>query len=131
MALPYLGMAIWPGVAARLPRPGSWMLHMERMLGFLLIGTCLYLLSILPDTLVFPALILLLTIAFSAWIWGTWGELRAGGARRFFLVVLCAAIPLCAAWTVFSPRSGQEFVLFSSKLFFLQFRRETLINAFP
>lgn len=132
MALPYLGMAIWPGVAARLPRPGSWMLHMERMLGFLLIGTCLYLLSILPDTLVFPALILLLTIAFSAWIWGTWGELRAGGARRFFLVVLCAAIPLCAAWTVFSPRSGQEvrWTTYSPELFAEQLGKRPLFVEF-
>lgn len=119
MALPYLGMALRPGVAAHLPRPGNWMLAMERILGFLLLGTCLYLLTILPASLLLPALALLLAIAFSAWIWGTWGEFRAGGLRKLALLALCAALPLGSAWMAFSPRADAEIPwnMYSPELF--------------
>lgn len=119
MALPYLGMALWPKAATLLPRPGSWMLAMERILGFLLLGTCLYLLTILPASLVLPALALLLALAFSAWIWGTWGECRAAGLRRVFLIILCTALPLGAAGMAFSPKTGNEisWKIYSPELF--------------
>ena len=48
MALPYIIFSIWPQFACVLPRPGAWMKVFERFLGFCLLGTALYLLSILP-----------------------------------------------------------------------------------
>ena len=48
MALPYILFSIWPQLARILPRPGNWMKVFERVLGFCLLGTALYLLSILP-----------------------------------------------------------------------------------
>ena len=48
MALPYILFSIWPQLARILPRPGNWMKIFERVLGFCLLGTALYLLSILP-----------------------------------------------------------------------------------
>lgn len=108
MALPYLAMTIWPGIAAHLPRPGGWMLAVERLLGFFLLGTCLYFLTILPSTMMFPALTLLFTLALSAWIWGTWGELRAKGVRRLLILALCLALPLAAVRLGFFPDREQE-----------------------
>lgn len=46
LALPYLAVAVWPGLAARLPRPGPWMAWLKRILGLALAGTAVWLLSI-------------------------------------------------------------------------------------
>jgi suppressor for copper-sensitivity B len=47
MALPYLGIAAFPALAQRLPRPGRWMLWLKVILGFALAGTALWLLVVL------------------------------------------------------------------------------------
>ncbi len=43
MAAPYLAMAVWPGAAQRLPRPGAWMVRMKKVMGVALAGTALWL----------------------------------------------------------------------------------------
>jgi suppressor for copper-sensitivity B len=47
MASPYLAVAAFPGLAARLPRPGPWMVTLRRVLGLLLAATGVWLLSVL------------------------------------------------------------------------------------
>ena len=47
LALPYLLVAIFPGFASLLPRPGAWMIWLRRILGLLLAGTAVWLLTIL------------------------------------------------------------------------------------
>ena len=47
LALPWLLVAGFPGLARRLPKPGSWMVTVKRVLSFALIGTAVWLLSIL------------------------------------------------------------------------------------
>ena len=47
MAFPFLAVAAFPGFIAYLPRPGRWMVWLERMLGAALIGTAAWLLSVL------------------------------------------------------------------------------------
>ncbi|MBI3443885.1 MAG: thioredoxin family protein, partial [Magnetospirillum sp.] len=47
MALPYLAVAIWPGWALRMPKPGRWMITMRKALGLALAATGLWLLSVL------------------------------------------------------------------------------------
>ena len=66
MALPYLILAAWPGAARILPKPGPWTGIMERLVGFFLMGTAIYLLSILPESQRLPALVTLLVCALAA-----------------------------------------------------------------
>ncbi len=47
LALPYLAVAAFPGLAGRLPRPGPWMVMLRRILGLALAGTALWLLTVL------------------------------------------------------------------------------------
>ena len=47
LALPYLLIAGWPGLAARLPRPGPWMVVLRRVLALALLATGVWLLSVL------------------------------------------------------------------------------------
>lgn len=47
MAMPFLAVAALPGLIAYLPRPGRWMIWLERVLGLALLGTAVWLLSVL------------------------------------------------------------------------------------
>ena len=47
LALPYLLVAAFPGLAGLLPRPGVWMIWLRRILGLLLLGTAVWLITIL------------------------------------------------------------------------------------
>ncbi|MDZ7713505.1 MAG: protein-disulfide reductase DsbD family protein [Rhodovibrio sp.] len=47
LALPYLLVAAMPALAAKLPRPGKWMITVRRVLGVALAGTAVWLLTVL------------------------------------------------------------------------------------
>jgi len=47
MSLPWLLVAAWPGLAQRLPRPGRWMNVVRVALGLMMLGSSLWLLSLL------------------------------------------------------------------------------------
>jgi suppressor for copper-sensitivity B len=47
LALPYILIALAPGLASRLPRPGAWMVILRKVLGFALAITTIWLLSVL------------------------------------------------------------------------------------
>lgn len=70
MASPYLCLSIFPGLVRFMPRPGKWTRHLENGLGFVLLATTVYLLGLLPEDLILSTLILFLSIAAAAWIWG-------------------------------------------------------------
>lgn len=115
MASPFLLMCARPGLVRLFPRPGAWMAHLEAAVGFFLMGTVVYLLSILPRVRLLEALILLLAVAFAAWMWGKWTSLSQPASRRvgirlaaLALVALCALAlfgggPSPAAWKRFEP----------------------------
>ncbi|NQV84235.1 MAG: thioredoxin family protein [Rhodospirillales bacterium] len=50
LALPYLAVATFPGLATRLPRPGPWMITLKRVLSLALVATGVWLLSVLAAT---------------------------------------------------------------------------------
>ena len=118
MALPYIVFSIWPNLAKILPRPGSWMLMFEHVLGFLLLGTALYLLSILPDEKHIPVLFALLVTALAAFLWDQVCGLEAPKIRRrigsvlFLLVIVMAsafALNMERTPTVWAEFQPQEF----------------------
>jgi suppressor for copper-sensitivity B len=51
LALPYLTVAAYPGLATRLPRPGPWMVTLRRILSLALAATGLWLLSVLASNI--------------------------------------------------------------------------------
>ncbi|CAM3565598.1 protein-disulfide reductase DsbD domain-containing protein [Rahnella bruchi] len=51
MSLPWLMIALWPGLAMCLPRPGRWMLRLRLFLGVLMLSACLWLLSLMENHL--------------------------------------------------------------------------------
>ncbi|MFV0348307.1 MAG: cytochrome c biogenesis protein CcdA [Halodesulfovibrio sp.] len=92
MALPYAGMAIFPGLVRHFPKPGNWTVVLQRVVGFFLMGTTGYLLTILPaDNLPF-LLALLWVTALAAWLWGTFADFNAPRGRRWLIRSLCVAL---------------------------------------
>jgi suppressor for copper-sensitivity B len=64
LALPYLAVAAFPGLAARLPRPGRWMLKVKAVLALLLLATAIWLLTVLHGVAGWPATIAVGGLAF-------------------------------------------------------------------
>ncbi len=65
LAIPFLVIAAAPALATRLPRPGAWMVTLRRVLAVALVGTAVWLLSVLyvqsgPDTTLAVGFLLLL-----------------------------------------------------------------------
>jgi len=84
MSLPWLLVAAWPGLAQKLPRPGRWMNVVRVALGLMMLGSSLWLLSllgvhigILPVITLVVVLILALLLA-TAWRYRWQTALRAG-----------------------------------------------------
>jgi suppressor for copper-sensitivity B len=72
MATPFLAIAGLPGMIAYIPRPGRWMIWLERILGLALIGTAGWLLSVLAlesgtEIALVASAILTLLLALLAW----------------------------------------------------------------
>ncbi|MBE1424801.1 thiol:disulfide interchange protein DsbD [Desulfomicrobium macestii] len=108
MASPYLAMALFPGLYRFLPKPGAWTLHLERILGFLLAATCVYLFGLLPTSEYVNVLILLWTIALSAWIWGKWTSLSQSRTRRWSIRGIAVALVVLAAAFLFRPEGHPD-----------------------
>lgn len=130
MALPHLLLAIWPDVVRLFPRPGAWMGIMERIVGFLLMGTTLYLLSVLPESLRLSALAVLLLAAFAAWIWGLWGGLAASPARRLLAGLVAVALIAGGMWWSLQPAPAAAWTAFSPQRFWAALGKEALLVEF-
>ena len=70
MALPYLLIGIAPSLVSWLPKPGAWMNTLKHLLGFVLLGTVIYLFSTIKQDYFLATLTLLFGIWFGCWLIG-------------------------------------------------------------
>jgi thiol:disulfide interchange protein/DsbC/DsbD-like thiol-disulfide interchange protein len=87
MALPYVLLVSFPGLARRLPKPGEWMETLKQAMAFPLFAYALYLLWVLSAQVsdaawVRDAGIGLSVVAAACWIWGRWGAPHRGDTER-------------------------------------------------
>jgi len=100
LALPYLLVAALPGLAARLPRPGHWMVTLRRILGLLLLATAVWLLTVLDAqvgtsaTLLTAALLIALALVLAWRSLGRRSLAALAGAGALALAVLAAPLAL-------------------------------------
>ncbi|MFV0421025.1 cytochrome c biogenesis protein CcdA [Oleidesulfovibrio sp.] len=105
MALPYLLMAARPSLVSKFPKPGSWISILERLVGFFLMGTALYLLQILPPS-IWPAMLaLMLVTALAAWVWGRFSGLEKSFKQRLIVRSICILLVTVFAWWLSLPPS--------------------------
>ena len=126
MALPYLLLAVNPKWLRYLPKPGAWMLRVKQCMGFLLVGTLLWLVWILGQMRGVDAIVrlgaLLLLIAILAWIKGSfWTPVSTWRSR-----VLAATSMLCVSLLA---AGAYGFVTKPSRLVWQQFSQANLDNA--
>lgn len=105
MASPYITMSIFPFMVRYLPGPGNWTLYLEKGLGFLLMATCIYLITLLPETLIMEALILFWIIGLGAWIWGKWTSLSQTRLKRSSIRAAALALIIVSFFLLFKPRT--------------------------
>jgi len=93
MSLPWLFVVAWPGLAQRLPRPGRWMNVVRVVLGLMMLGSSLWLLSLLGvhigtlPVITLGVVLILILLLVTAWRYRWQTALRAGALA---IVVACA-----------------------------------------
>ena len=96
MALPYVLLALEPGWMRLLPKPGGWMEHFKQLMGFLLMGTVLWLLWVLGKQVGVEGVIwtgaFLLCLALAGWLMGQWVDLGSSRRKRWIARVLALAV---------------------------------------
>jgi len=102
MALPYMILTIKPGFIRFIPAPGEWMRTFEYIMGFLLVFTVIYLLSILRAEIVMPTLTFLGFVALGFWQYGKYGTIAAGLKKRILSGGMLLVIIVSGAFLSFS-----------------------------
>lgn len=67
MASPYLLIGAFPELVKFLPKPGAWMDTFKQIMGFVLLGTVVYLLTLVPFSYVVPTVGLLFGLWAACW----------------------------------------------------------------
>ncbi len=108
MSLPYLIFAIRPQSVRFLPKPGAWMGVLEKIVAFFLLGTAIYIFSILPAYTHTGILATLLAVAFFAWLFGHFGSLSAPTWRRhLFAGMLFISMFLSVIYGIQKPQISE------------------------
>ncbi len=85
MAFPYAVLTTLPAFLRFVPKPGPWMVRFKEFMGFALLGTVVYLLTIVDDDLKVWVVGLCLILAVAAWMYGRMtGPERKTGHRVFW-----------------------------------------------
>jgi thiol:disulfide interchange protein DsbD len=76
MATPYLLLTIFPGTLRFVPKPGAWMESLKQFMGFLLMGTVIFLVYVFGALTSSDAMVdmlgVLLLVSMAAWVYGRW-----------------------------------------------------------
>ncbi len=92
MSLPYFLLSAQPAWLKFLPKPGPWMLRVKQLMGFLLIATLLFLLSVLGAQRGVAALIwtcaFLLVLSLACWLKGAFITPVTSGRTRAVVLLL-------------------------------------------
>lgn len=130
MATPYLLMAANPGLARFLPKSGPWIEYVEKLIGFFLMGTAFYLISIALGTESLRILAPLWAFSFAGWLW--W-RTRPANAVRIRWTVRAAALILLAAsisWTTPGPVENSPWEQFDPVAFNQQLGKKQMFVDF-
>jgi thiol:disulfide interchange protein len=104
MCLPYVLVGLIPGLVKFLPKPGAWMATFKELLGFVMLGTVVYLFTILHHEWFVPTLALLVGIWAACWWVGKAQETTGTvGFGRWVQAATVAALIGWGAFTLLAP----------------------------
>ncbi len=109
-ALPFLLIGIKPTLINKLPKPGPWMNTFKELMGFVLLATVIYLLSILrfqiDSTQMIQVLLFLLILGFLLWIYGKTATPTSSRKRKWIILGIFIILSVSAAGRLLEFESG-------------------------
>lgn len=111
-ALPFILVGIRPTVIRHIPKPGPWMNTFKELMGFLLLGTAVYLLSILRFQVsskeLIKIILFLLLLAFFLWIYGKTAKPTTEVKRKWIILGIFIILSLSAADRLLRFEANQD-----------------------
>jgi thiol:disulfide interchange protein len=101
MASPYLLIGAFPKLVSFLPKPGAWMKTFEELMGFLMLGTMVYLFTTLTPPYFIPTLTLLIGLWFACWLIGR-TPITVGPSKRVTVWFAGIASAMLIGWFAFT-----------------------------
>jgi thiol:disulfide interchange protein len=98
MALPYAVITLIPGLLNKLPRPGDWMEHIRKAMGFILLLIAVKLLSALPKERLVDALFYAVILGFCLWMWGSWVNFATPTGKKWTVRIAAALIAILSGF---------------------------------
>jgi len=98
MAAPYVVMSLFPNTLRWLPRPGNWLIHFERLMGFALLATVIYLIAVLPEYMTVGVVLFCFFLAIGFYIWGKMTTLSDSTRRRIIVRLTAVIIMVVGGW---------------------------------
>lgn len=94
LSMPFIILGFFPGFIKLIPKPGNWMNTFRVIMGFLLMGTSVWLLDVLNRQLnnMTPVYIFLLLLAISAWIYGKFASSSSGKRSSIIASIIVLAL---------------------------------------
>ncbi len=102
LAFPFILLAFWPGVIKAIPKPGNWMNVFKEFMGFLLMGTTIFLLNTVYALVggggnFMRVLWFIAALALAAWIYGSFAKPHHGKAQQWIALLVAVAVVVFSA----------------------------------
>ena len=110
-ALPFILLGLFPQLIKKIPKPGKWMNTFKEFMGFLLLGTVVYLLTSLHSLIgssIKGVLWFLLFTAIAVWIFGKYGSIIEKKSKRIIVVIISILIISLSAYLFIDLRIQRE-----------------------
>ena len=109
MAVPYAILTSMPGLLKHIPKPGRWMEIFKQMVGFILLGIAVWLITALPQARRAGVLYFAVVLGFCVWMWSGWVDYNTKQGHKWLIRVLAVALAV-AAGALFLPAPAGELI---------------------
>ncbi len=102
LSAPYLALTYNPAWLKMMPKPGMWMVRLKEAMGFAMLLTLVWLVSVLVSqcgpAAVLPTCLWLVTLVVCGWLYGAFAPPHASVFQRRSVMALIAAVALLSGW---------------------------------
>ncbi len=107
MSLPYLLLSFYPSLIRFIPKSGDWMITFEQFMGFLMVATTIYLISLLDAGTLTTTIWFLLLVSIGLWQWGRFGNITKPSIQRIISFVVLVLLVVSASMIFSSKKTSK------------------------
>jgi thiol:disulfide interchange protein len=100
MALPYAVLVVFPKLLKSIPKPGMWMEHFRKAMGFILLIIAVKLAASLPQQQLENLLLYAVFLSFAVWMWGKWVNMATPKKKRYTIRLAAVIIAVAAGFVI-------------------------------